>query len=106
MLNGVTPKIMSVNAGMMHHACSSPDDDLHIPLSRIKIGRIWWAKRLSDFIVPAKRLKSSIEELPCVISEDSTGCATCCHTLLQTSCGIPSIRPGMAADDADVGVKE
>ena len=106
MLNGVAPRIMSVNAGMMHHACRSPDDDLHIPLSGIKIGRIRWAKRLSDFIVPAKRLKSSIQKLPCIISEDSIGCATCCHTLFQTSCGIPSIRSGMAADYADVGVKE
>ena len=106
MLKGIAPKIVSINAGMVHHACSSPDDDLHIPLGWIKVGRIRWAKRLSDFIVPAKRLKSSIEKLPCVISEDSIGCATCCHTLFQTPCGIPSTWSGMTADDADVGVKE
>ena len=106
MLDSVAPKIVSINACMMHHARSSPDDDLHIPLSRIKVGRIRWAKRLSDFIVPAERLKSSIQEFSCIVSEDSIGCTTSCHTLFQAPRSVSTVRSGMAADDADVGVKE
>ena len=106
MLNGVTPKIMSVNAGMMHHACSSPDDDLHVSFRRIKVGRARWAKCLSDFIVPAKLLESSIQEFPCIVSENSIGRTTGCHAFLQASRSVSAIRSGMAADDADVGIKE
>ena len=106
MLDSVAPKIVSINACMMHRACSSPDDDLHISFGWIKVGRVRWAKRLPDFIVPAERLKSSIQEFSCIVSEDSTGRTTSCHTLLQASRSVSTIRSGMAADDADVGIKE